>query len=73
MIFWRGFARAFRSKGMWPNCGHFQLHTHFWVLDWTVNCSYMLLITNHEDYYFKFQNWTCETTFFFVRGQSEGS
>ena len=62
--FWRDFARIFRSYGMWPDCGHFQLHTHFWPLDCIVYCSYMLLIVNHEDHYFKFQHWICEIIFF---------
>jgi hypothetical protein len=37
-------------QGMWPYCGHFQLHTRYWLLDQLWNCLMRLPIVNHKDW-----------------------
>ena len=48
-----GLGACFHKLGY---CGHFQLHMQFWPLHQTKNYLIQLVIVNHEDCHFKFQN-----------------
>lgn len=39
---------------LWPYCGHFQLHRHYWLLDQLENCLLSSAIAvNHKDCQFQ--------------------
>jgi hypothetical protein len=54
---------------MGPYCGHFQLHIlTFLTLERLGNCLIQLAFVYHEDFHFKFQNWSGDVKV--IRGHS---